>query len=528
MRIIHTTDETFDSLPQWDRDQIYNGLDVCVTYDVFKVLQSQLDPTSQRTYDFSRQLQGPVLEMGFRGVLIDKERKDAIIEELYDTINTLSHNLERVVLDGLGLNGFNWRSNSDLRNLFYEELCLPVQRNRGRPTSDRNAREKLSYYPIATQICKHINVITDLEDKLSVLRTQLDPDGRIHTSYNIAGTSTGRFSSSEDVFGEGTNMQNITESVRSILIADPGMKFAKFDARSGESFCVGAIEWDLFQDGTYLDVCETGDPHTAVARVIWPNLPWTGDLKHDRVIADKPYYRQHKYRFMCKKIGHGSNYGGKPQTLAEEAQVEVELVRIFQPIYFKAFPAHQIWHEWLRDQIQRYGNLTSLTGRRRYFHARRTDDKTIREALAFDPQCSLADIVNRAMLKIWRLNLCPVMMQDHDAVTFMYPEAQESVILPQLISLMPTPLSLSHSRTMTIPYDCEVGWNKGKFHPEKNLNGLKEWEGQDTRKWEKPRWSTTRKGGLGVGSKPSLSNVLPSIPLKSGVPGRQFRFSRRP
>jgi len=524
MRIINTTDESLDSLPQWDRDQIYNGLDVCVTYDVFNALQSQLDPTSQATYDFSRQLQGPVLDMGFRGVLIDKERRDNVIEELYNTIDTLSRNLERIVLDGVGMGIFNWRSNSNLRDLFYEELCLPTQRNKGRPTTDRNAREKLGYYPIATQICKHINVIADLEDKLSVLRTEIDPDGRIRTTYNIAGTSTGRFSSSENVFGTGSNMQNITESLRSILISDHGMKFAKFDARSGESFCVGAIEWNLFQDGTYLDVCETGDPHTAVARAIWPNLPWTGDLKHDRKLAETPYYRHHTYRFMCKKLGHGSNYGGKPQTLAQEAQVEIGLVKDFQPAYFKTFPTHRLWHEWVKDQIQSKGQLTSLTGRRRYFHSRRTDDKTIREAIAYDPQCSLADIVNSALLRIWRLDLCQVMMQDHDALTFMYSEDREDSIIPQLFSEILNPLYLLHGRRIYIPYDCEVGWNKGKFDPDKNPNGLREWTGHDPRKWEK--WS---KGNVGLnhGSRHLASNVQRLIPRISGGDGLESRSWRR-
>ena len=83
------------------------------------------------------------------------------------------------------------------------------------------------------------------------------------------------------------------------------------------------------------------DPHTAVARIMWPNLEWTGNLKSDKHIAETPYYRHYTYRFMCKKLGHGSNYGGKPNTLAEQSKVELDLVRQFQPKYFSAFPAHQ-------------------------------------------------------------------------------------------------------------------------------------------------------------------------------------------
>jgi hypothetical protein len=44
-------------------------------------------------------------------------------------------------------------------------------------------------YPIAQQIVRHINIMADLAKKISVLKTEIDPDGRIRTSYNIAGTS---------------------------------------------------------------------------------------------------------------------------------------------------------------------------------------------------------------------------------------------------------------------------------------------------------------------------------------------------
>ena len=61
--------------------------------------------------------------------------------------------------------------------------------------------------------------MADIGKKIGVLRTGIDPDGRIRTSYNIAGTSTGRFSSSVTEFGTGGNLQNIEEALRSILIA---------------------------------------------------------------------------------------------------------------------------------------------------------------------------------------------------------------------------------------------------------------------------------------------------------------------
>ncbi len=222
--------------------------------------------------------------------------------------------------------------------------------------------------------------------------------------------------------------------------------------------------------------------HTAVARICWPNLPWTNDLKRDKAIAERPFYRHYSYRFMCKKLGHGSNYGGQPETLAMQTNLPEPVVIGFQPKYFRAFPAHVRWHEWTNNQLQRVGYLITLTGRKRWFFGRRNDPATQREGIAYNPQGSLADIVNRAMLRIWRLRPCLIMMQDHDALTFMYKEEDEDVIIPQLQKMLVEEIPLEHGRTLSIPYDCKVGWNKGDYDAESNVDGLRDYEAHDQRR----------------------------------------------
>ena len=472
MRIIKTHEDDLDNLSEWDMFQTYNGLDCCCTQDVFNAIHPQLDEDTTSTYVFSKALQGPVLEMRVRGVLIDQSRRMLVIDELFNHAEILERKLSRIVLDGVGLSTFNYRSPPDLQRLFYSELGIKPIIRAGRPTVDRGAREKIEKYPVATQIIKHINALADLEDKISVLRTAIDPDGRIRTSYNIAGTSTGRFSSSLSEFGTGGNLQNVEESLRSIFISDPGYKFCKLDAKSGESYCVGAIEWNRFNDQTYLNAVESGDVHTAVARIVWPDLGWTGDLRHDKSLAEQPYYRHHSYRFMCKKLGHGSNYNGQAPGLAEQSHLPIDVVSAFQAKYFTAFPAHRQWQSSVDDQLRRLGYLISLTGRKRWFFGRRSDPSTLREAIAYDPQCSLADIVNAAMLKLWRERVCPIVMQDHDAITFMYKEEDEDRIVPYLLDALVVPIPLANGRVLQIPYDAEVGWNKGHFCCGEKTNGI--------------------------------------------------------
>jgi DNA polymerase I-like protein with 3'-5' exonuclease and polymerase domains len=211
-------------------------------------------------------------------------------------------------------------------------------------------------------------------------------------------------------------------------------------------------------------------------------MAWTGDIQHDKHLAETPYFRHYTYRFMCKKLGHGSNYGGQPTTLATQSHLPIPVVEAFQPVYFNAFPAHQLWQSHVADTLRNKGFLINLTGRKRYFFGRRSSPDTLREAIAYDPQGSLADIVNRSMLRLWHAGLAPIVQHEHDALTFMYPEALEADLIPKLQEMLITPIQLAGGRELRIPWDAQVGWNKGKFNEQDNPNGLVDWKGHDDRK----------------------------------------------
>src|SRR5437762_931286 len=106
-RIINTSRSTPDDIPtQMERDWVYNGLDCCVTAECLEAMLPQLDDCTARTYEFSRALQAPALEMSLRGVLVDRVRLAEVIDDFYDKIDFLERNLSRIVLEGVGLPGF--------------------------------------------------------------------------------------------------------------------------------------------------------------------------------------------------------------------------------------------------------------------------------------------------------------------------------------------------------------------------------------------------------------------------------------
>jgi len=481
MKVINTARLNPKDLKPWERDCVYNGLDACVTHEVFQVLKPKLTNQTRSTYEFSKELQGPVLEMRLRGVKVDLAKRAQVIEHYFGLLDRMENNLERIVREGTDFVGFNWRSPDCLRRLFYDILRIPeIRTKEGRPTVNRAALEKMEVYTTAYPIIQLMKEMRDIAKRISVLKAGIDPDGRIRTSYNIAGTTTGRFSSSFSEFGTGGNLQNIEEYLRQIFVADPGMKMANFDAEQGESRCVGAIEWNLFKLGSYLDACESGDLHTYVARLCWPGLPWTNRMEGDREIAEQPYYRHYSYRFMCKKLGHGSNYGGREETLANQTKTNIKVIRDFRPKYMNAFPAHDYWHSWVGEQIRAHQRLTNLTGRQRIFFGRPDDDKVIREAIAYDPQGSLSDIVKTGMLNVWRADIVQLLMENHDSIVVQYPEEKEDEIIPKILQLLKHTVPLRHDRTLTIPYGCKTGWNWGEYSKD-NPDGLKSYKPGDKR-----------------------------------------------
>jgi hypothetical protein len=203
----------------------------------------------------------------------------------------------------------------------------------------------------------------------------IDTDGRFRTSFNIAGTVTGRWSSEMTDFGTGSNLQNVNAALRSVFVSDPGYKFANLDLEQADARNVGAICWNTFVDregwdetsaGKYLDFCESGDLHTNVLKMSNPNLPWGLDGQRDREVADAIAYRHLTHRDLTKKLGHGSNFMGEPPTMARHAKLPVGMVKEFQANYFAAFPCIPAWHENVAWQVKNQGFIQTPFGSRRF------------------------------------------------------------------------------------------------------------------------------------------------------------------
>jgi DNA polymerase-1 len=464
---------------------IYNSLDCMLTREVWDVIRPQLPPESEPTYSFALSLQAPVLEMCMRGIKISQPVVQSMLSTLLVQKRKLSSRIDEMARVW-GQTGLNPNSPKQLQHFFYKVLKLdPIisyKKGERKIAVDREALEKLLDHHLSEPFARHILAYRDVVKKAGMLSTQIDPDGRMRAAFNIAGTNTGRWSSSAGAFGSGTNFQNITEKLRRPFVADPGHKIAYIDLEQAESRMVGALVWEHFEDPTYLDACESGDLHTLVCKMIWPDLEWPGDPKGDRAIADQNFYLHFSYRDMSKRGGHGTNYYGQPSTMARHLKVSRNLMEEFQDAYFAAFPGISRWHTETARRLQTTGVITTLCGRRRQFHGRLYDDATLRKAIAYGPQSAIGDILNEGLLRLWKRGPeqgVALLAQVHDAVLIQYPEHNEADALALAAGCLEVPITV-RGREIIIPTEAASGWNWA-YASEKNPDGLKKYVGKDNR-----------------------------------------------
>lgn len=459
---------------------IYNGYDTMMTYEIDEAFKA-LRRNDTRIYDFERGMQGAALEMTMRGFLVDKrEYENALI-----TLQTNKDNLDHTLNTILGAIGGNYNdkfsnSRTQLLELFYERMKLKrivkTEKGEKKYPMNRDTLEKLETQSLwAAPIINLILNRRDITKSISVLETDIDPDWRWRCAYNIGGTKTGRWSSSKSPFmvedengmwhSTGNNFQNVTETLRRVFIPDPGFKLYGIDKAQSEARDVGWFCGTTFNDWSYLDACESGDLHTYITRVLYPEWDWTGDLKRDRQIADRRFYRHLTYRDASKRLGHATNYLGQPPEISKQTRIPLDLVKAFQSRYFAAFPCIKMMHNWVASQLQKERFLINSFGRRRDFFARPDDPDTIKGAVAYLFQSATGDCLNLGLYRLWKYmgrDKIQILSQLHDAIYFQAPvpkdEDEEQDLLSAALYCVQVPQKFG-DRTMVIPGEVVGGWN---------------------------------------------------------------------
>ena len=211
-----------DDLKEWrttivaDETQYwnYNCEDSARTWEASESLLDTADSMGKREQvNFQQSLFHPVLKMMIRGVAVDREEQVRMAAAMRRHAKELLEWITYAV--GYEINP---KSPVQMASFFYEELKQPKQFKRTslgpRVSCDSASLEKVATRePILRPLIKKIEEWRSTQVFLSnFLTDKRDIDGRMRCSYNIAGTITFRFSSSENAFGSGGNLQQVPQN----------------------------------------------------------------------------------------------------------------------------------------------------------------------------------------------------------------------------------------------------------------------------------------------------------------------------
>jgi DNA polymerase-1 len=187
----------------------YNCKDCVITWECSASLESTLKSSSLwDQFQFQMRMSRHVFNTMLRGVRIDAKRRSAVAGELMEAIAA-----RETLIQTLAGEPLNVGSPKQMKEFFYESLSIPpiIHRKTKKPTLDDDALVSIAKkYPLLEPFISLIQEKRSLGVFLSTFcMMPLDSDGRMRTSYNIAGTETFRFNSGANAFGNGGNLQNI-------------------------------------------------------------------------------------------------------------------------------------------------------------------------------------------------------------------------------------------------------------------------------------------------------------------------------
>ncbi len=414
------------SMAQMPIEQVspYAAADAAITYRAADWLRPKLEQENLlHLYNTLEMPLVPVLaSMERAGVALDV----AYLREMSQRLTSQLKEIEHQIYDLSGGYGeFNINSPKQLNEVLFEQLNLPVEglkRTTHGYSTDVNTLEKLrndTGHPIILKIIDYRELSKLQSTYVDSLPELVNPHtGRIHTSYNQTGTSTGRLSSNNP------NLQNIpirTEigrEVRRAFVAPPGKLLLSVDYSQVELRVMAHIS----QDKTLLEAfAQDQDIHAATAAAVFG------------VPLEEVTYEQ---RSFAKRVNFGLMYGMGAFRLARDSDLTLAEAEKFIQQYFKRLPNVERYIRETKEKARKQGYLETLFGRKRRFnalynaaHGGRVSQQIVaaeeRAAINMPIQGTAADIMKRAMIDVYAaLKDKPAFMilQVHDELVLEVPE----------------------------------------------------------------------------------------------------------
>ncbi len=345
---------------------------------------------------------------------------------------------------------FTIGSPKQLGEILFEKLKIPgaAKTKTGYATGAEILGELAAEHQIAAEVMSWRELSKLKSTYADSLEKLIQPDGRIHTTYNQAVAATGRLSSNDP------NLQNIpirTElgrGIRKAFRAAPGYRLASLDYSQIElrvlaHMCGEQALVDAFN--RHIDV------HTVTAQYMFG-------------LGEQPASKEQ--RRMAKMLNYAVLYGVSEFGLAQQlgAGFSISEAKALIGQYNERFPSIKGFTAGVVQEARSKGFTVTLSGRRRYFpeiHAPKLQERRYAERQAMNApiQGTAADMIKLAMLHAHRTlkgTGTRMLLNVHDELVFEVPAGEEAIVAP-LRRDMEVALPLN----VPIEVDAKVGqdWN---------------------------------------------------------------------
>lgn len=361
----------------------------------------------------------PVLyNMEHRGISLNIAELSAYSKELAVQIQNIEQEIH-----SLAGESFNVASPKQLGKILFEKLGLTTgKKTKTGYSTDTDVLEKIEH-PIAQKVLAFRELSKLKSTYVDALPLLVKSDGRIHTYFNQALTTTGRLSSINP------NIQNIpirTENgqrVRRAFQAAPGKKLLSIDYSQIELRILAHISGD---PGLIQAFKNDLDIHAATAAEVF-NVPV------DKVTSD--------LRRTAKAINFGIAYGQGAFGLAENLGIPRKEAQEIISNYFSKFQGVHGYIESTIAQAHKDGFVETLFGRKRIIEELRSKNPALkkfgeRAAINAPIQGSASDLVKMAMIEIGKQIQLSLLLQVHDELIFEGTESEIEKEMKTIITIM--------------------------------------------------------------------------------------------
>ena len=386
--------------------------DADITLRLHKLLKNQIVVNSVVSVyeNLERPLIPVIANMENSGIKVDREKLILLSKEFGKKIETTKQKVLDIAIKH-GMDDFNVASTKQLSELLFEKMGISGGKKTklgGYSTSSDVLESIYDEDPIIEDILRYRQYSKLKSTYTDALQNQISlKTNRVHTSFNMAGTTTGRLSSSDP------NLQNIPvkgidgKKIRECFVADKGKVFLSLDYSQIELRLVAHISGDeemikIFNDG--------GDIHTSTAKSMFGV---------DEVDSDM--------RRRAKVINFGIIYGVSPHGLARQAGCSRTQAKDFIDSYFKAFPGIRMYMENTKQYSDEKGYVETIFGRKIHLPDASSNNSALRghahrQAINSPIQGTSADIIKNAMIKIYNeihnKEDIKLLLQVHDELIF--------------------------------------------------------------------------------------------------------------